>query len=68
MLILTRNIGEIIRIGDEVSIKILEIKHNRVAIGIDAPRNMTVHRAEIYDKIQRDDSACSVNTKYKEKL
>jgi len=48
MLILTRRTGEILRIGDDVSITVLSVKGNQVRIGIDAPSNLSVHREEIY--------------------
>jgi carbon storage regulator len=52
MLILTRRIGEIIIIGDDIEIAILGVKGNQTRIGINAPRQVTVHRKEIYDRIQ----------------
>ncbi|MBF0179677.1 MAG: carbon storage regulator CsrA [Magnetococcales bacterium] len=54
MLILTRRIGESLNIGDEIKITLLGIKGNQVRIGIDAPRDVEVHREEIYDKIKRE--------------
>ncbi|MEO5331037.1 MAG: carbon storage regulator CsrA [Magnetococcus sp. YQC-5] len=54
MLILTRRIGESLNIGDEIKITLLGIKGNQVRIGIDAPRDVEVHREEIYDKIRRE--------------
>lgn len=54
MLILTRRIGEVLRIGDDVSITILGIKGNQVRIGIDAPKDVAVHREEIYQRIKRE--------------
>lgn len=51
MLILTRRIGETIKIGDEVSITVLDTKGGSTKIGINAPKEIAVHREEIYDKI-----------------
>ena len=54
MLILSRRIGEQLMIGDDVVIRVLGIKGGQVRIGIDAPRDVQVHREEIYKKIQRE--------------
>ena len=54
MLILTRRAGETVMIGDDVSITILGVKGNQVRIGINAPKNIAVHREEIYDRIKRE--------------
>jgi carbon storage regulator len=54
MLILTRRIGESLNIGDNIKITLLGIKGNQVRVGIDAPREIEVHREEIYDKIKRE--------------
>ncbi len=52
MLILTRRTGEAVMIGDEVTVTILGIKRNQARIGITAPKDIAVHREEIYEKIQ----------------
>ncbi len=55
MLILTRRVGETLMIGDDVSITVLGVKGNQVRIGIDAPKNISVHRQEIYERIKHEE-------------
>lgn len=56
MLILTRRVGETLMIGDEVTVTVLGVKGNQVRIGVNAPRDVTVHREEIYERIKREQS------------
>ena len=57
MLILTRRVGETLVIGDDVSITVLGVKGNQVRIGIKAPKDVSVHREEIYERIQHEKNA-----------
>ena len=60
MLILTRRVGETLKIGDNVNVTVLGVKGNQVRIGVDAPRDVAVHREEIYDRIQREQESGNV--------
>lgn len=54
MLILTRRVGETVMIGDDTAVTILGVKGNQVRVGINAPKETSVHREEIYERIQRE--------------
>jgi carbon storage regulator len=54
MLILTRRVGETLMIGNDVTVTVLGVKGNQVRVGINAPKNVAVHREEIYERIKRE--------------
>lgn len=62
MLILTRRIGESVMVGNDVTITILGVKGAQVRIGVQAPKDVAVHRLEIYEKIQKESSTAAGNS------
>jgi carbon storage regulator len=56
MLILTRRVGETLMIGEDVTVTVLGVKGNQVRIGVNAPRDVAVHREEIFDRIKREEA------------
>jgi carbon storage regulator len=66
MLILTRRVGETLVIGDDVTITVLGVRGNQVRVGVNAPKDVAVHREEIYQRIQdekNDENSCENNKK-----
>jgi carbon storage regulator len=59
MLVLTRKVNESVMIGDDVKITVVEVKGDQVKLGITAPRNIAVHREEVYEEIQRENRLAS---------
>jgi carbon storage regulator len=57
MLILTRKVGEVIMIGEDIVVKVLGVRSGQVKIGIEAPRELPVHRHEIFERIKAEDSS-----------
>ncbi len=60
MLVLTRKLGEGIRIGEDIRVIVVDIKENQVRIGIEAPTDMSVHREEVYLRIQEENIRASM--------
>jgi carbon storage regulator len=60
MLILTRRVGETLMVGNDVKVVVLGVKGNQVRIGVDAPKDVEVHREEIYERIKREKSSTAV--------
>ena len=59
MLIIARKLGEKITIGDETVVTLVEIRENQVRLGIEAPRNISIHRQEVYERIRNENLASS---------
>ena len=56
MLILTRRVGETLMVGDDITVTVLGVKGNQVRIGVNAPKDVAVHREEIFDRIKLEES------------
>jgi len=61
MLILTRRVGETLMIGDDVTVTVLGVKGNQVRIGVNAPKDVAVHREEIYERIRKENDMGEVS-------
>lgn len=59
VLILTRKLGEVLHIGDDIKVTVLNVKGNQVRLGIDAPKDVSVHREEVYERIRTEDQRSS---------
>ena len=57
MLILTRRVGETVMIGNDITVTVLGVKGNQVRVGVNAPKEVAVHREEIYERIKREEEA-----------
>lgn len=63
MLILTRRVGETFIIGDDIRITVCSVRNGQVRIGIEAPKDVSIHRKEVYERIQREEPADKVRTR-----
>lgn len=62
MLVLTRKLGESIRIGDDIEILVVSVKGDQIKLGINAPKNIEIHRKEVYLEIQKENENASKGT------
>ena len=68
MLILTRRVGETLMIGDDVTVTVLGVKGNQVRIGVNAPKEIAVHREEIYESIKREQEGLTAASENSESI
>jgi carbon storage regulator len=61
MLVLTRKLGEVIRVGDSVTVRVLEVKGNQVRLGVDAPADVRIYREEVYRAVQKQNEEAAAN-------
>ena len=61
MLVLTRKLGEVIRVGDDVTVRVLEVKGNQVRLGIDAPAAVRIYREEVYRAIRKENEDAALH-------
>ena len=59
-LLLTRKLGEIVRVGEAITVRVLEVKGNQVRLGVEAPADVRIHREEVYQAIQKEHEAVAV--------
>ena len=64
MLVLTRKAGESIVIGSDVVVTVIELRGGQVRVGIDAPREVQVHREEVYEEVRRENKAAAASAGY----
>ena len=62
MLVLTRKLGEVIRVGDSVTVRVLEVKGNHVRLGVEAPADVRIYREEVYRAIREGDAGGTATT------
>ena len=61
MLVLTRKLGEVIRVGDAVTVRVLEVKGNQVRLGVDAPADVRIYREEVYRAIRKENEEAAAS-------
>ena len=67
MLILTRRVGETVMIGDKVTVTVLSVNGNQVRIGVSAPKDIEVHREEVYERVQAERAAAGTDRQLSER-